>query len=251
MTKNKISELQYDLQVQSYIEILDKNYLLKQFYSKNYEDFNYFLKSNHIINPAILEIGCGPSFLKKYYPNLISSDIEKHSNCDFIANAKDLPFDKESIDVIFLHNVFHHIDDIDKFFKQADKCLRKNGIIYLIDPNYSCFSKIIYKYFHHEKFDLNADWKFNSSNPQLDSNQALSWIVFERDIEIFKNRYPNFKIIEKKSFSFLTYLLSGGFNYNINLPKFLCKIIFKIDNYLSFFMKNYLGLFQKIIIKKL
>ena len=30
-----------------------------------------------------------------------------------------MPFENESIDIFFLHNVFHHIPDIEKFFNEV------------------------------------------------------------------------------------------------------------------------------------
>ena len=89
-------------------------------------------------------MGCGPSFLKEVYPNTLYTDIEKHDNCDLVVDARKMPFNDESVNIFFLHNVFHHISNIEIFFKEAKRCLKKNGLIYIIDPHNSYFSKSIH-----------------------------------------------------------------------------------------------------------
>ena len=253
MKKNNIHNIPYHLQVINYSKIKKKNSILKDFYKNNYYKIIKIIDMNFDKNEKIqvVEIGCGPSFLKEVYPNTLYTDIEKHGNCDLVANALNMPFKEESIDMLFLHNVFHHIPDVEKFLNDANKVLKKGGLIYIIDPHKSFFSKIIYKYFHHEKFDTLSSWKFNSADPQRDSNQALAWIVFERDLDFFKARFKNLEIIEKKYFSFLTYLVSGGFNYKIRIPMFFLKILFIFEKIFKALMRKYLGLFCEILIKKL
>ena len=253
MKKNNIHNIPYHLQVLNYSKIIKQNLILKNFYKINYDKIVKIIDKNFENNKQvqIIELGCGPSFLKEVYPNTIYTDIESHQNCDLVVNAIDMPFDDESINFFFLHNVFHHIPNIEKFLVEAKRCLKKGGLIYIIDPHYSYFSKLIYKYFHHEKFETSLSWKFESNNPQQDSNQALAWIVFERDYDLFKKKFKNFQIIDKKYFSFLTYIISGGFNHNFNLPILFFKISVFFEKIFKFFMKKYLGLFCEILIKKL
>lgn len=253
MKKNNIHNIPYHLQVINYSKIFEQNRILKKFYENNYKKLtqiidNHFDKDQKI---QITEIGCGPSFLKDIYPNTLYTDVEEHKNCDLVVDALNMPFKNESIDVFFLHNVFHHIPDIEKFFIEVKRTLKKDGIIYIIDPHNSIFSKIIYKFFHHERFDTSASWKFHSNNPQIDSNQALAWIIFERDVKLFESKFNNLKILEKKYFSFLTYIVSGGLNYNSKVPNIFFKISIFLEKVLKLLMKRYLGLFCEILIKKL
>ena len=189
--------------------------------------------------------------LKKFYPNTIYTDIIYHNNCDLLVDARNMPFADKSIGVFFLHNVFHHIPDVEEFLNEAKRCLKKNGIIYIIDPHNSFFSQLIYRYFHHENFNTSAEWKFESKDLQTDSNQALSWIVFERDLKIFNKKFSELQVIKKSSFSFLSYILSGGFNYSFNVPHFIIKLIYKLESFFHIFMKKFTGLFCEVLIKKL
>ena len=250
MKKNN-NKITYSEQINHYSKIIKQNFALFKFYQDNYKLFLRKLDRLDMSNPKVIELGCGPSFLKQFYKNTIYTDIELHDNCDLIVDAQKMPFENNSIDVFFLQNVFHHIPDINKFLKEADRCLKKNGIVYIIDPHNSLFSSIVYKFFHHEEFDVKGKWTFLSKNPQNDSNQALSWIVFERDLKQFNDKFPKFNIIHKSYFSFLSYIITGGLNHNFKLPKLFVKIIDIFEVLLRSFMKKFLGLYCCVILKKL
>ena len=68
----------------------------------------------------------------------------------------------------------------------------------------------------------------------MDSNQALAWIVFERDKKLFEKKFNNLKILEKKYFSFLTYIVSGGLNYNSRVPNIFFKISIFLEKVLNY-----------------
>jgi len=53
------------------------------------------------------------------------------------------------------------------------------------------------------------------------ANQALSYIVFKRDVHLFLKKYPQLELVEQKVFSnYLRYLLSGGLNFRQILPSY-------------------------------
>src|SRR3989339_1431605 len=80
-----------------------------------------------------LEIGSGGGFLKNYIPNLTSSDIIPYEGVDQVVDATNLPFKDNSLRAIFLHYVLHHINNADLFFKEAQRCLKPGGRIFIID----------------------------------------------------------------------------------------------------------------------
>jgi len=52
------------------------------------------------------------------------------------------------------------------------------GIIVMIEPWYTTWSRFVYNYLHHETFDSNSkDWDFQKGKPLSRSNSALPWIV--------------------------------------------------------------------------
>jgi len=196
-----------------------------------------------------IELGCGASFINKINPDIKKTDVFLNSNTDFKLNAMKVGEQFENmISNLILVNVFHHLSNPELFLKSAEKSLKPGGRIIMIEPSNNCWSKFIYKLVGHEKFDtLQVDWKFESKDPLLDSNQALSWIIFERDSKKFKNLFPKFSLIKKKTLMPISYLISGGHSVNTKLGK-LIKIIRKIEKIV---FDKYFGMFNLICIEKI
>lgn len=63
----------------------------------------------------------------------------------------------------------------------------------------------------------------------LDSNQALSWIVFVRDGAGFAERYPGLRVERLRYLPWLSYLLSGGVNLRSFVPVPLAPLVVGAD----------------------
>lgn len=231
-------------------EILNKNLILKNFYKDCYQIFKGEIENYDQLK--ILEIGSGAGFIKKFIPNVITSEIIELEGVDLTINAERLPFTDKSLDVIILLNVIHHITNSEKFLKECHRVLKYDGQILLIEPANTWFSRIIYKNFHHEDFDENGGWNLTKNGGRLsNANQAIPYIIFERDLKIFKEKFNGFSLIKKYKFKPIHYVLSGGFSYEpIFNNKLFLKIIRIIEFILSLF-NNFLGLFMFIKIKKI
>ena len=71
-----------------------------------------------------------------------------------------------------------------------------------IEPANTWFSRIIYRNFHHEDFDENGGWHLKKNGGRLsNANQAIPYIIFERDLKIFKEKFPGFSLIKKHKFN--------------------------------------------------
>ena len=215
-------------------------------YKEWYELISKFLSETDGIN---IELGCGASFIDQINKSIKKTDVFLNSNTDFKLNAMDIGQDFENkISNLILVNVFHHISDPELFLKSAEKSLLSGGRIIMIEPSNNYWSRLVYKFIGHEPFDTSQiEWEFQSKDPLLDSNQALSWIIFERDYEKFKNLFPMFSLIQKKNMMPFSYLLSGGHSFNTRIGR-LVKIIRKFE---KFFFDKYLGMFKLICLEKI
>ena len=213
------------------------------------EWYNLISKYLSMINGLNIELGCGASFINETNQKIKKTDVFMNSNTDFILDAMEVGEKFENkISNLILVNVFHHISNPELFLKSAEKSLLTGGRIIMIEPNNNFWSKLVYKFIGHEKFDTKQiDWNFESKDPLLDSNQALSWIIFERDFVKFKNAFPMFSLIEKKSMMPISYLISGGHSLNTRLGKII-KIIRKME---KFFLDKHFGMFNLICIEKI
>lgn len=190
-------------------KIIEKNPFLKKLY---YDFYQHFLKEINK-NPAgkYLEIGSGGGFLKQLCSNIITSDVIQLPGLDIYINATSLPFKNNSLDGIFMIDTFHHIPDVKKFLAEASRCLKPYSNMIMTEPANTLFSRFIYQNFHHEPFNPNSEeWTFPSDGPMSSSNQALPWIVFKRDQELFFKKFPQLKLVSYKNHTPLRYLLSGG-----------------------------------------
>ncbi len=73
----------------------------------------------------ILEIGSGAGFIKRFIPNVITSEIIKLKDIDIQLDAKNIKFNNNYFDAIILLNVFHHISDAEIFLKECNRVLKK------------------------------------------------------------------------------------------------------------------------------
>jgi SAM-dependent methyltransferase len=225
--------------------------LQKPFLKKLYVNwYHVFIKKTQAIKNGIhLEIGSGGGFYKEINPEVITSDILNLPTVDNVFSAEAMPFKNNELASIVMLNVFHHIPKPYLFLKEAQRTLINGGKIIMIEPANSNLGRFIYKHFHHEPFDEKGAREIEAGNPLSNSNQALPFIYFERDLEIFKKEFPHLII---KSISYHTpflYIISGGVSRSAMLPVFLFKLIKGFEWLLSPFSKQ-LGLFCTVELEK-
>lgn len=226
--------------------ILNKPFL-KRWYHDFYKMFIARLREHK--NGKIVEIGSGGGFLKEVYPNAITSDILQLPNVDQVFSAEDMPFKNEELSGIVMLNVFHHIPNPHLFLKEAERTLLPGGKIIMVEPANSALGRFIYKRFHHEPFDENGPREIKAGNPLSHSNQALPYIYFERDIDLFKKEYPSLKIVSVKYHSPFSYVISGGVSRSAMLPYFMYPLV-KAGEWLLSPLSRQLGLFCTIEVEK-
>lgn len=225
--------------------------LQKKFLKRLYEDWykSMFAEMGELGKGKVLEIGSGGGFLKELYPNVITSDILALPNVDQVFSAEELPFKDGELSAICMLNVFHHIPHPHHFLKEAQRTLVKGGKVVMIEPANSALGRFIYKRFHHEPFDETGAREIKAGNPLSHSNQALPYIYFERDLDLFKKEYPQLRIVSVKYHSPFSYVISGGVSRSAMLPYFMYSLVKFKEWLLSPFSKQ-LGLFCTVVVEK-
>lgn len=218
--------------------------------AKLYGEWYDLVAANLSKVPGIkLELGSGAGFLKERIPDLITSDVLKGANIDQIIEAKNVGNDYENqISNLILINVFHHINDSQIFLSSASAALKPGGRMLLIEPACNIWSKFIYKTLNHEPFNTRQEnWQFTSTDPLLDSNQAQSWIVFNRDQKRFSNLFPDFSIIHDNFLMPISYILTGGHKFRLPAPNKAISLTRRLERR---FLDNKFGLFRFLILEK-
>ena len=225
--------------------------LNKRFLNRLYTEWYNFLmgKAKTCCEGKYLEIGSGGGFLKILFPEVVTSDILDLPIVDIVCSAEHLPFEENSLSCIMMLNVFHHIPQPYIFLKEAQRCLQTGGKILMIEPANSCWGRFIYKRFHHEPFDPKAKCEIEHGKPLSNSNQALPYICFERDINYFKEIFPQLKINIIRYHTPFLYLLSGGLSRKSFLPYHFYGFIKLIEKLITP-LNRLLGMFCFIEIEK-
>lgn len=200
--------------------LIRKKKFLSHFYEEVYHEYEKVLARAPQGGLAV-ELGSGAGFVKDVIPKMLTSDTLPYSGVDQVIDATKMPFADESVSAICMLNVFHHIPDVAAFFKEAERCLKPGGRIFMRDQHVGWLSKIILKNVHHEPFDPSAKkWTFASSGPLSGANGALAWIVFQRDRKLFDQQFPKLNMVSYKPHSPFRYWVSGGLKSWSMLPGF-------------------------------
>jgi SAM-dependent methyltransferase len=157
-----------------------------------------------------IELGSGGGFLPEVDPSIVASDIRPIPGLDLVFDAQAAPFRDASVDAVLAMHVIHHIPRIRLFFAELERVLRPGGALIAVEPYWSPMAKVMHKHMHPEPFDERTDrWEFESNGPMM-SNQAMSYLLLERDRAMFEHEFPAFEVIELGAFSGPSYLLTGG-----------------------------------------
>ncbi|CAN1513276.1 Methyltransferase type 11 [Methylophilaceae bacterium] len=173
-----------------------------------------------------IELGSGVGFFKSNHPNLITTDVRSGQNIEKYINAQKMKIKSNSLSCIYAINVFHHLENPDMFLREISRVLKPGGGCILIEPHEGFFSAFVHKFMHKsEIFDTKQDNWYNKSitGPLSGANQALAYIVFKRDLKLFKSKYGNNLEIKHQEYvtNGLRYFLTGGLNFRQILPSFL------------------------------
>ncbi len=167
---------------------------------------------------AVLELGSGGGFLKELHKDALASEVFFTPHIDIVLNAMALPLRTEALKAILMVDVLHHIPEPALFFHQAANCVRTGGRCLLIEPWNTPWGAWVFQHLHHEPFNTSGDWSIPPAGPLSGANGALPWILFERDKELFCERFPEWRIACIKPMMPLAYLLSGGVSMRSLMP---------------------------------
>jgi SAM-dependent methyltransferase len=228
-------------------KIISEKSFLRQIYQ---EWYRAIADSLPVGEDPILEIGSGAGFLQEFIPDLVRSEVFGCPGIDVILDAMTLPFAAGSLRAILMTDVLHHLPEPRRFFSEASRCVRAGGVITMIEPWVSPWSRWVYAHLHHEPFHPEAtDWSFPATGPLSGANGALPWILFERDRTLFEREFPEWTIRTIKPQMPFLYLISGGISIRSLMPGETFGIWRGLESILQPFMK-YAAMFSFIVLQR-
>lgn len=229
-------------------KIIRKKPFLKRLYIDFYEKMKRSA-GDGLGGKFLVELGSGGGFIKDIIPNVITTDIIDLPDIDKNFSVSKMPFKNDTVDVFFMFDVLHHLDDTQKCFAEINRCLKPGGRVVMIEPSNTHWGRFIYTRLHHEEHDPSTGWDAEKGSPLFSANSAIPWIIFYRDRNLFEAKFPLLKITKIEPHTPFRYLVSGGVSVRQLLPSFTYGPVKFIELLLSCFNK-YLGMFLTIVIEK-
>ena len=221
---------------ESRLKFHKKILLSKPILKSLFTDMNFFTQTQidkHIQTELLraLEIGSGVHPFTSEICEVITSDLAFNPDLNLVVDAQNLCIKQNSLDLVVGQFVFHHFSDPVGALNELNKVLTKGGLLVLIEPANTFLGRILFPIMHKsEYYDTMADWKNQSRGTMENANQALSYIYFNRDKELFIQKFQDFEILEDSlliPFG-LRYIASGGLNFRQLLPDFMFKTVLKL-----------------------
>lgn len=198
----------------------------------------------------VLELGSGAGFLSDFIPDLIPSEAFHCPGIRIVLDGQQLPFATDVLRGIVMTDVLHHLPDVRRFFLDASRCVRAGGVIVMIEPWVTSWSRLIYGRLHHEPFcPERTKWEFPSGGPLSGANSALAWMIFERDRSQFEREFPEWEILSICLCMPFRYLASGGTSLRGLMPGWSFGLWRRLETLLEPWMSS-LAMFAKIVLRR-
>lgn len=223
----------------------------KRFLRRIYREW-YTALVAEIPRPAgrILEVGSGAGFLAEHLRGVITSEVFPLPGIRCALDATDLPIADGALGAVVGTNVLHHLGRPRSFLAEAARCLRPGGVLALVEPWVTPWSRWVYSRLHHEPFDPEAaDWELPATGPLSGANGALPWILFCRDRDRFEREFPIWEIRSIQPTMPCRYLLSGGISLRFSMPAWSFPLLTRVENGLGRWQES-TAMFAKIVLRR-
>lgn len=201
---------------------------------------------------AVIELGAGVYPVRESMPGVLATDIVAAPHLDGILDAGAMDLPDQSVRAFYLQNVFHHFPQPRRFFEELQRTLVPGGGAIMIEPHSGPLASLLYpRLFASEGFDKSAPaWESTIDGPMSGANQALSHLVFDRDIAQFNAAHPHLEVVHRDVLdNYLRYLVSGGLNFRSLLPDRASGALRQLERWLSP-LRGFAGLHRVIVLRK-
>jgi SAM-dependent methyltransferase len=203
---------------------------------------------------TVLEVGGGSGNLKAFVPEILSFDIVWAPWLDFVADAQRLPIPEESVKNIVMLDVLHHIEFPRRFLDEARRVLAPGGRVIMVEPGVTPISWFFYRFLHEEPTNMNAnpfvDGVPNPSKDPYVGNQAVPTLLFTRWVDVFRRKFPEFRIVSVDWLSMFAYPLSGGFKPWGLITPGLARALLKLEDAVAPVLGRWAGFRMMTVLEK-
>ena len=210
-------------------------------------DHRYFSSAG-----SVIELGAGVYPVRETVPGVLATDVVPAAHLDRVLDAGAMDLPDASVHAFYLQNVFHHFPQPSRFFAELERTLLPGGGAILIEPASGPLATLLYpRLFTTETYDKHAaGWETPLGGPMSGANQALSYLVFDRDLARFQAEHPTLEVVHRDVLAnWPRYLLSGGLNFRPIFPSAGAGLL-KLLEHLIAPLRRVLGLHRVIVLRK-
>ncbi len=228
-------------------QIIHDNRFLQQIYEEWYAALRAALPDGP---GRVLELGSGAGFLNDFIPGLVTSEVFYCPDVRAVLDGQKLPFAMDSLRGVVMTDVLHHLPHPQRFFAEASRCVRSGGVLTMIEPWVTPWSRLIYTRLHHEPFRPEAEqWESPTGGPLSGANGALPWLIFHRDRARFEQEFPEWRLEAIKPMMPFCYLVSGGVSLRALMPGWSFGVWRSLERIMTPWLKHW-AMFAQIILRR-
>lgn len=159
-----------------------------------------------------LDLGCGHSYYKKYFPNRIGFDIQPGHGVDVVGDAHKLPFENDKFDNILCTEVLEHLHSPHIAISEMKRVLKRGGKLILTTRFVFPLHDVPNDYYRFTKYGLRylfKDWEILEFEEETTTLGAIAVLLqrigYQCEILNFRPFKLLFFILAKfiQSFSFI------------------------------------------------
>ena len=184
----------------------------------------------------VVEIGSGCGNFKRFFPETVATDVIHTGEwIDQLVDARQLPFAENSVGNFVLIDCLHHLPRPLEFLRQAARALRPGGRIVMLEPAITLWSRLVWKFCHHEPVVLTQDFFAEDGLPEPENpgfayaNMGTAHLLFTRNRDKLLQAVPGVKLQKLTLSDALIYPLTGGFSYWSLLPADMIKRLYPLE----------------------
>lgn len=181
--------------------------------------------SKHKSEEYTLDLGCGNSPYRKYFPNRVGFDFEKKDGVDVVGDIHKLPFEDEKFDIILCTEVLEHLHSPEIAINEMKRVLKKNGTLILTTRFIFPIHDSPHDYYRYTKYGLLhlfRDWEIIELIEEAGTVKTMA-ILIQRIA--FQTKLFGGKVITAvfllfaKLFSKLSFIIKEEFGNTYSEPK--------------------------------
>ncbi len=238
--------------LEAHRSVLERKAMIREVFDEFHQVFARLDQRYFTGEGLVVELGAGVYPVRETIPTVLATDIVSSPNLDRVIDASAMDLAHDSVRAFYLQNVFHHFPEPSRFFAELERTLQPGGGAILIEPASGPLAAWLYpRLFATEGYDKGAaNWETPVGGPMSGANQALTYLVFDRDVARFLAEHPMLEIVYRDVLrNWPRYLLSGGLNFRPLFPSAGTGLLKLFERAVSP-LRRLLGLHRVIVLRK-